>query len=163
MGCSSPGSSVHGISQARILEWVTVSFSRGSSQPRDRTRVSWIADRSFTDWTTREVPKKAWIFATQTEIHGPAGSASPENWLKCRISGPTPDLLSHNPHFKIHLIGMNIPFEKHWLNLGSEERRVFWFSSVSTVLGGDEWSPSPDLPTHYSLFWALHRFLLQFL
>ena len=42
MDCSPPGSSVHGISQARILEWVVTSFSRGSSQPRDRTRISCI-------------------------------------------------------------------------------------------------------------------------
>ena len=39
--CNPPGSSVHGILQAKILEWVTISFSRGSSQPRDRTRVSY--------------------------------------------------------------------------------------------------------------------------
>ena len=39
---SPPGSSVHGISQARMLEWDAVSFSRGSSQPRDQTRISCI-------------------------------------------------------------------------------------------------------------------------
>ena len=43
MDCSPPGSSVHGILQARILEWVAISFSRGSSWPRDQTRVSYIA------------------------------------------------------------------------------------------------------------------------
>ena len=48
---SPPGSSVHGILQARILEWVAIPFFRGSSQPRDRTRVSCIAGRFF---TTRE-------------------------------------------------------------------------------------------------------------
>ena len=42
MDCSPPGSSVHGISQARILEWVAISLSRGPSQPRDGTRVSCI-------------------------------------------------------------------------------------------------------------------------
>ena len=42
MGCSPPGSSVHGISQARILGWVAVSFSRGSSWPRDWMRVSCV-------------------------------------------------------------------------------------------------------------------------
>ena len=42
-GCSPPGSSVHGISQARMLEWVVISSSRGSSQPRDRTHVSSIS------------------------------------------------------------------------------------------------------------------------
>ena len=39
MDCSAPGSSVHGILQARTLEWVAISFSRGSSQPRDQTHV----------------------------------------------------------------------------------------------------------------------------
>ena len=48
MDCSLPGSAAHGIFQARILEWAAISFSRGSSQPRDRTRVSCIADRCFT-------------------------------------------------------------------------------------------------------------------
>ena len=48
MDCSPPGSSVHGILQARILEWVAISFSRGSSQPRDQTWVSPIAGKFFT-------------------------------------------------------------------------------------------------------------------
>ena len=50
MDCSLPGSILHGILQARILEWVAISFSRGSSQPRDRTRVSSIAGRRFNLW-----------------------------------------------------------------------------------------------------------------
>ena len=50
--CSPPGSSAHGILQARILEWVAIHFSRGLSQPRDRTRVSSIEDRFFTIWAT---------------------------------------------------------------------------------------------------------------
>ena len=50
MDCSLPGFSVHGILQARILEWVTISFSRGSSWPRDRTRVSCIGGRHFNLW-----------------------------------------------------------------------------------------------------------------
>ena len=45
--CSPPGSPIHGILQARILEWVAISFSRGSSRPRDRTQVSCIAGRHF--------------------------------------------------------------------------------------------------------------------
>ena len=48
MDCSPSGFSVHGISQARILEWVAISFSRGSSQPRDGTQVSCFADGFFT-------------------------------------------------------------------------------------------------------------------
>ena len=54
MDCSPPGSSVHGVLQARILEWVAISFFRGSSWPRNRTWVSHIAGRWFTDWAIRE-------------------------------------------------------------------------------------------------------------
>ena len=54
MDCSPPGSSVHEISQARILEWVVIFFSRGSSPPRDRVWVSCIAGRLFTNWAARE-------------------------------------------------------------------------------------------------------------
>ena len=50
LDCSLPGFSVHGILQARILEWVTISLPRGSSQPRDQTRVSCIVDRRFNLW-----------------------------------------------------------------------------------------------------------------
>ena len=50
------GSFVHGILQAWILEWVAISFSRGSSQPRDQIPVSWTAGRFFTIWATREAP-----------------------------------------------------------------------------------------------------------
>ena len=50
--CSPAGSSVHGILQVRILECVAISFSRGSSRPRDRTQVSCIAGRFFTIWAT---------------------------------------------------------------------------------------------------------------
>jgi len=49
MDCSTPGSSVHQILQARMLEWVAISFSRGSSPPpKDQTRVTCIAGRFFT-------------------------------------------------------------------------------------------------------------------
>ena len=48
----------HGILQARILEWVVIPFSRGSSWPRDQTWVSWIAGRFFTIWATREARLK---------------------------------------------------------------------------------------------------------
>ena len=48
---------VHGILQARILEWLAVPFSRESFQPRDQTQVSYIAGRFFISWATREVPK----------------------------------------------------------------------------------------------------------
>ena len=54
MDCSLPGSSVHGILQTRILEWVAIPFSRGSSWPRDWTCVSWIGGGFFTFLATQE-------------------------------------------------------------------------------------------------------------
>ena len=54
MDCSPSDYSDHGIFQARILEWVAISFSRGSSRPRDQTQVSCIVGRLFTVWATRE-------------------------------------------------------------------------------------------------------------
>ena len=54
MDCSLPGSSVHGILQARIMEWAVIPFSKGSSRPR----VSYIAGRFFTIWATR---KAHWV------------------------------------------------------------------------------------------------------
>ena len=56
MDCSPPGSSVQGILQARVLQWVAISFSKGSSRLRDQTHVSCIAGGFFTVWATREVP-----------------------------------------------------------------------------------------------------------
>ena len=62
MDCSLSGSSVHGIFQARVLEWIAISFSRGSSRPRNRTQVSRIAGRRFTIWATREAPYLCYLY-----------------------------------------------------------------------------------------------------
>ena len=61
--CSLPGSSIHGIFQARVLEWVAIFFSRGSSLPRDQTQVSHIVGRRFTLWVTihTELLKTFWL------------------------------------------------------------------------------------------------------
>ena len=68
MNCSLPGSSVHGILQAWILEWVAISFSRASSWPRDRTQVSHIIGRRFTVWAYKgkliQKEKKKNVFST---------------------------------------------------------------------------------------------------
>ena len=56
MHCSLPGSSVHGILQARLLEWVAIPFPRESSWPKDWTRVSGIACRFFSVWATKPKP-----------------------------------------------------------------------------------------------------------
>ena len=59
--CSLPGSSVHGIFQAIVLVWIAISFSSGSSRPRDRTRVSHIVDRRFTVWAIKSLLEGFWV------------------------------------------------------------------------------------------------------
>ena len=61
MDCSLPASSVHGILQARILEWIAIPFFRGSSWSRDQTQISCIAGKFFTIWATREAPSIPYI------------------------------------------------------------------------------------------------------
>ena len=70
MDFSPPGFSVHGILQARILHWVAISFSSGSSRPRDKTWVSYITGRFFTNWATREVQRtKAYSILLLSDTH----------------------------------------------------------------------------------------------
>ena len=76
MYCSLPGSSVCGILQIRILEWVTISYSRESSRPRYWTRISCIAAGFFTIWAIR---KARWIIVTSRE-KSTSGSIRP---LEC--------------------------------------------------------------------------------
>ena len=75
MDCSPPGPSVHGILQARVLEWVAVPFSRGSSPPWDLTWISRIAGRFFTNRATREALLLKWRKLKQLieEMYMPVG------------------------------------------------------------------------------------------
>ena len=73
-----PGSSVHGILQARMLEWVAVPFCRGSSQPRNRAKVSRIAGRFFTIWATREPGTREQILYDSTYISRQSKSTGTE-------------------------------------------------------------------------------------
>ena len=68
MDCSPPGSSIHEIFQAGILEWVAISFSRGSSWPRDWTVVSCTAGRFFIDWATRETTYRKFFKINKKQI-----------------------------------------------------------------------------------------------
>ena len=60
------GYTVHGILQARILEWIAFPFSKGPSQPRDRTQVSHIAGKFFTSWTIREALFTVYVWANES-------------------------------------------------------------------------------------------------
>ena len=66
---SLPGSSVHGIFQAIVLEWIAISFSRGYSQPRYQTQVSRIVDRRFTIWANRLINRALRCFSAKRKIY----------------------------------------------------------------------------------------------
>ena len=75
--CSLPGSSIYGIFQARVLEWVAISFSRGSSRPRNWIWVSHIVGRHFTVWATREVS-----VCPIVKVNGKLQQAKMAEWLR---------------------------------------------------------------------------------
>ena len=80
-GLQPPGSSVHGVLQARTLEWVAMPFSRGSFQPRDRTQVSRIAGGFFTAWATRKHMLRESVIDTAPTVTSLCSSC-----LACKIS-----------------------------------------------------------------------------
>ena len=65
--CDPMDYTVHGILQAKLLEWVAFPFSRGSPNQGDQTQVSCIAGRFFTSWATREAPNIAQAYIIKTE------------------------------------------------------------------------------------------------
>ena len=88
MDCSMPGSSVHEILQARMLEWIAISFSRSSFPPRDQTWVSYIAGGFFTNWATREAK-------IHLKIHpNPVWKVSTKIWLSFTVPSIIMALLS---------------------------------------------------------------------
>ena len=94
MDCSPPGSSVHGILHARILEWLAIPFSRGSSWFRGRTQVSHIAGGFFTIWATREdLVKLKWEkdFRAVSLVPGPQWAQNQLwPWLWLTLAQPLP-------------------------------------------------------------------------
>ena len=82
MDCSPPGSSVHEILQTRILEWVAISLSRGSSRPRDQTQVSSNPGECFTIWATRKtMALTIWSFDGKVASWHFGGKMA--NWCRC--------------------------------------------------------------------------------
>ena len=80
MDCSPSGSSVHGVSQARILEWVAMPSSRGSSQPRDQTQVSHIEGRFIPVRAPREVLEVSYLFEIEV-LHSHTDKKKPLHFL----------------------------------------------------------------------------------
>ena len=110
MDCSLPGSSVHGIFQARIPERVAIPFSRGSSWPRDQTQVSCIAGGFFTDWATREAPEGEHRLAGNLSV---IKLGNLEDWFSCTVI-LWPAVLSKLP--SLHFSSLGFRCELHlWI------------------------------------------------
>ena len=127
MDCSLPCPSVHGIFQARILEWVAISSSRRSSPPRDRTQVSHVAGRRFPIWATREALVSCnlfdplysdfspWVF-TATSTKGEKG----EEWcLPLMKTRTDPSSCWTWPQRQEESLPANVPIS--WMTLKGEE------------------------------------------
>ena len=124
MDCSPPGSSDHGILQARILEWVVTSSCKGSSWPRNRTQVSCIVGSFFTNRATRE----AWGMGTCSQQWQTVASLKPQDEpqiRKCQtfegnyssettasLIAPTVKRLPAVRETRIRFLGRESPLEK---------------------------------------------------
>ena len=118
MDSNLPGSSFHRIFQARVLDWVAVSFSRRSSQPRNRTQVSHIVGRRFTIWATREEPSRR---TKEPLDEGERGSE--KAGLKFNIKNKDYDIQSH--HFRAN----------RWGKIGSND--TVYFLGLQVIVDGD--------------------------
>ena len=126
MDYSPPGSSVHRISQARILEWVAICFSRGSSWPRGWTCVSSIAGRFF----TTESPGKFYLLGIQLALSNSiypsiTGSLKVGSWWHCLKSSVSSDSRSPSLQFSWHFpeIHKMLPQFQKTVELKKEEGR----------------------------------------
>ena len=102
---------VRGIFQARILEWVAVPFSRGSSQPRDRTQVSCIAGRFLTFWAIWEAPALLYLILNLILTGGVAVHAS----KTCQSSGQSSVMLMFLPLYPKKFFSFFSITEPSWL------------------------------------------------
>ena len=109
--CSPPGFSAHGILQTRILEWIAIPFSRGSSQPRDRTRVSCIAGSFFT------MNSLSTFFPISVITEHWAQSLVPEQLLVCSCM-PSHWVVSDSlTSYELALLSMEFSRQENWSGL----------------------------------------------
>ena len=122
MDSSLPGSSFHGILQARVLEWVAISFSKGSSRPRVRTQVSGIAGSRFNQGGRFQImfDQLAWSRSCWKL----------SSWGKCAPAPPSPCAQQHCPKTRIETVafGLNIglPFSLSPISSAGDQTQLGW-------------------------------------
>ena len=151
MDCSQPGSPVRKILQARILEWVVVPFSRGSSQPRNQTGVTCVVGRPFTNWAMREAQSHSVV----SDSLRPRGLYSPWNSLgqntgvaKLFLSQgdlPNPGIKPRSPALWVDSLPTEPPGKPtYYINICQILRHLRdIFSRIvaaKVISGGDDWN-----------------------
>ena len=126
MNCSQLGSSIHGILQARILEWFAMIFSRGSSQPRNWTWVSCIVGRFFTIWATREVDLHTLLcLPGSSDSKNPPAMKETQVWSLGQEDPLEKEMATHSS-----ILAWRIPWtEESW---GHKESRHDWVTNTHT-------------------------------
>ena len=135
MDCRPLGSSVHGVPQARILEWVAISFSGGSSSPRDQTLISCIGRRILYQRATWEAKEYVYVYeyvSVQSSRSVMSNSLRPHGLQHARSSCPSPfpELTQTHVHWVHHLILCHPP-----LLLPSIFPKIRVFSNESVLRG----------------------------
>ena len=138
MDSSLPGSSVHGILQARILEWVAISFSRRSSQPRNRMGVSCIAGRSL-PVKLQGKPSLVWINENSKEIQ-PVYPKGDQSWV---FFGGT--------DVEDETLILWLPDAKSWFIGKDPDAGKDWGQEKKMTTGWDGWMASP---TQWTWVWV---------
>ena len=153
MNCDPPGSSVHGILQARILEWITISFSGGSSLPRDWTQVSYVAGRCFTIWATREGPQSTYaeyIMWNARMDEAQAGiKIAGRSINNLRHADDTTLMAESEEELKSLLMKVKEESEKVGLKLNIQKTKIFPWLSITL------WTTS-RLPARDPALWSRH-------
>ena len=137
MDSSLPDFSVHGLLQARILEWIAMSFSRGSFQSRDQTQVSLIAGEFFTVWVTKETPEY-WSGFSSVQLLSRVWLCNPMN---CSMPGlPVHQQLPESTQTYVHWVGDAIQASHPLsspsppaLNLSQHQGLFKWVGSLSLL------------------------------
>ena len=166
--CDPMGHTDHVILQARILEWVDIPFSRGSSQSKDRTQVSCITGRFFTSWATKEA-KGVWgayenAFQVLLEVKNPPANAGDRRhgfspgigkipWR--RAWQPTPVFLPGESLGQRSLVGYS-PFGRKQSDMTERLSKQAGSSLGQGLTGVGHFQPSPgELPTLGGGYWLI--------
>ena len=181
MDCSLPGSSIHGILQAKILEWVPIPFSRRSSWPRDQIQVSCPSGRFFTIWATREArdctcmplcaPKSglyqssAEFFVKPTQCPILGSFSETESWVRQVFQGLSVDWEDDKWVISISTVWYHGSDGKNWKEEQArlmEEVTLSWdLEDEQEISLAEEGWPRGGKNSNFSQKWACHLRGLQ--